>query len=350
MNQVEEQEKEGLDVKFYPVRNRYLEKSVNGLSRILKFTLFLCAIIVVVVLADFSGYALEDVKALFSSSGLSELAESEENELFGPDQPARSSSMYAGHSISAVSPDQMHNRASLQTMLMTGNEESQNSTQPGYFGIDVSHWQQDINWEQVAGDTIPRKIDFSIVKATQGAGQVDPNFATNWKQSNDLFEIAGAYHFYIFSDDPKTQAQNFIQTASLSNGNLPPIVDLELNCSKCDSLKISGDQMVNDLKSYLTEIENHFDVKPIIYTNIPFFNKYLTGEFDDYPFWMAKYEKTPPAGLIGLSPAGSDSSSHPKTVMWQFSDYGRLNGIIGTVDMNFLPGQARSSIEFINRE
>lgn len=349
MKQTEEQEREGLDVKFYPIRNRYLEQSMHGHSRLLKVILFLCAIIVFVVIADFSGYAYEDIKNLFSSAGITQLAETEENAFLSLDQSSGAASMYAGHSIAADSVGQLHSRKSLQELLLQAAPDSQ-ATQLGYFGIDVSHWQNTIDWNQVASDTIPKKIDFSIVKATQGGSQTDPNFTENWKYSNNNFSLAGAYHYYIYEDDPKTQAQNFIKNVSLQQGNFPPIVDIELNCSKCDTLAISTDQMISDLQEYLAEIENHFNVKPIIYTNPDFFEKYLSGHFNDYNFWMANYEKEPPSGLIGFRSEQSDSTSNPEVVMWQFTDYERLKGIIGRVDMNFLPEQARNSIEFMKQE
>lgn len=349
MNVSEEQKNQGLDVKFYPIRNRYLERSIIGLSRLVKFILVLSAFIVLVVIADFSGYALEDVKAFFSTSGLTELAEQEENELFGSGSSSGNQSLYAGHSISAKSPNEMHNLRSFQSMLMEEKQGADSISQAGYFGIDISHWQQTINWAAVTNDSTPRKIDFSIVKATQGADQADPDFTRNWKYSNENFELAGAYHFYLFRDDAKAQAQNFIQRASLLPGNLPPIVDIELNCSQCDSIGISNTKLISDLKSYLDELENHYNIQPIIYTNIPFYNKYLAGQFEDYPFWMAKYEKTPPVGLIGLGLTKTDSIRAPKTVMWQFTDYDRIEGIIGKVDMNFLPEQAKKSIQLVRQ-
>lgn len=349
MKQIDEEQEQDLDVKFYPIRNRYLERSVHGHSRLLKIILFLCAIIVFVVVADFSGYVFNDIKNLFSSAGISQLATAEENEFFVSSQPTGGPSMYAGHSIAAGSVGQLHSRKSLQNMLLQAAPDSQ-TTQVGYFGIDVSHWQNSIDWNQVASDTIPKKIDFSIVKATQGSDQTDPNYAENWKHSNNNFELSGAYHYYIYTDNPQAQAQNFIKNVSLQQGNFPPIVDVELNCSTCDSLSVSAEQLIHDLDIYLKEIVSHFNLKPIIYTNPDFYDKYLTGNFEEYPFWMASYEKKPPLGLVGFHSEEADSTSNPMVVLWQFTDYERVMGIIGKVDMNFLPEEAMNSIRFAGNE
>src|ERR1044072_487523 len=44
------------------------------------------------------------------------------------------------------------------------------------FGIDVSHYQGDIDWRVVAA----HKIFFVYIKATQGDQKFDANFAKNW--------------------------------------------------------------------------------------------------------------------------------------------------------------------------
>jgi len=52
------------------------------------------------------------------------------------------------------------------TLLVSacGQDKKQNS-----FGIDVSHHNGNINWEQV-----PEDVEFVYVKATEGATYVDP--------------------------------------------------------------------------------------------------------------------------------------------------------------------------------
>ena len=348
MKDTEEQEYEGLDVKFYPFRNKYVERSVVELSRLIKVILFLCMIISAIVVADFLGYAFEDIKSFFAGKNGEAFVENAEHEIERAMPAVGVQSMYAGHSYAADSVGQMHNRSTLQEMLTDQGQDSQ-ATQDGYFGVDVSHWQHTIQWDEISSDSLPQKIDFSIIKATQGDSWIDPDFSHNWQQSNKFLQISGAYHYYIFSDDPETQADNFIKTVSLSNGNLPPIVDVELVCSTCDSLTVTRDKMMEDLTTFLEAIENHFSVKPIIYTNTFFYTRYLAGKFEDYTFWMAEYEKTPPQGLVGIQPQASDTTNIPNIVIWQFTDYDRLKGIIGRVDMNFMPEQARNTIQFVTQ-
>ena len=58
-------------------------------------------------------------------------------------------------------------------------------------GVDVSHWQGEIDWPEVnaAG------IDFAMVKASEGVHEVDPMFHANVKGAHAAGLCVGAYHF-----------------------------------------------------------------------------------------------------------------------------------------------------------
>ena len=57
-------------------------------------------------------------------------------------------------------------RDELATQLASGYEVQ---------GVDVSHYQGDIDWEILAGED----IDFAFIKATEGSGHTDSKFAEN---------------------------------------------------------------------------------------------------------------------------------------------------------------------------
>src|SRR3982074_2879946 len=53
-------------------------------------------------------------------------------------------------------------------------------------GIDVSHHQENINWDLVQTMQVKNiKIDFVFIKATEGIGSVDSHFNRNWFKSKD---------------------------------------------------------------------------------------------------------------------------------------------------------------------
>ena len=190
-------------------------------------------------------------------------------------------------------------------------------------GIDVSRYQENINWEEVKGMEVKDiKIGFAFIKATEGRFLVDPKFRSNWLNAGKHDLPKGAYHFFIPGKNPEKQALNFIGIVSLKSGDLPPVLDVEI------SRKISVKQMREEVKIWLDKVEEHYGVKPIIYTNISFYEKYFAGVFDNYPLWVAHY----------LQP------DKPRTKQewdfWQHSELGRVNGITSMVDFNVFSGDS----------
>ncbi len=195
-------------------------------------------------------------------------------------------------------------------------------------GIDVSKYQDLIAWEEVKAMKVKNiQLGFSFIKATEGIGNTDPRFQRNWKKANENGITRGAYHYFIGSKDGKMQAENFIDKVELESGDFPPVLDVEqLNGSSAANLK-------KEAKKWLETIENYYQVKPIIYTNVDFYNRNLGTEFDKYPLWVAHYyQPGQPRIKRGW-------------VFWQHSQEGRVNGITHPVDFNVFNGD---SLEFKN--
>jgi lysozyme len=190
-------------------------------------------------------------------------------------------------------------------------------------GIDVSKHQGKINWERVSRmnkDGI--QITFVIIKATEGITRQDDKFETNWKQAAQNGLIRGAYHFYYPSREADKQADNFINIVKLSEGDLPPVVDIEYSNGK------SAKKICDDLKVFMRRLEKRYGVKPILYTNINFYNTYLAGSFEDYPLWIAGYFD---------HDRFYNEFDTPWTI-WQHSERGKVDGISGSVDFNVFKG------------
>src|SRR5215203_6185467 len=80
-------------------------------------------------------------------------------------------------------------------------------------GIDVSKYQQVIDWESVRDMEVNGiKIGFGFVKATEGISNRDPRFRQNWRRTKDAGVTRGAYHVFLASKSGKLQAENFIST------------------------------------------------------------------------------------------------------------------------------------------
>ena len=185
-------------------------------------------------------------------------------------------------------------------------------------GIDVSHHNGKIDWKKVKEvEENNVKIEFAFIKASEGTNITDKDFLRNWNEAKANGIKRGAYHYYIPWRDPESQVAIFKKNVSIRSGDFPPILDIEENSLKSDS------QIIKDIGKWLKLIEIHYGVKPIIYTNQSYFNKFIKGNYENYPLWIADYSKK----NLNLY----DSS---KLHIWQYSKKGKLAGIKGDVDFN----------------
>ncbi len=184
-------------------------------------------------------------------------------------------------------------------------------------GIDVSHYQALIDWDTVA----EQDIHFAFVKATEGITLNDSLYCRNWDHIKRAGIYRGAYHFFRPSFSAEDQARNFMQWVELEVGDLPPVLDVEV----LDG--VSKARLITGVKTWLFLTEIHYNVKPIIYTNLKFYNKYLAGHFNDYPLWIARYNSREPTLANGS-----------QWRFWQYGNRGRLAGIDGNVDFNVFAG------------
>lgn len=179
-------------------------------------------------------------------------------------------------------------------------------------GIDVSHYQGYINWERVARED---NVTFAYVKATEGAGYVDDLYLRNLYGAKRVGIPVGVYHFFSPSASALVQLENFRDNVDPRQQDLIPIVDVEKRG------KGSLAQFQGRLKAFLDGVERMFGVKPIIYTGVNFYAKYLEGRFTGYRFMVARYAEEFP----GLS-------EDVPIVLWQYSCTSYVDGIKGHVD------------------
>ena len=66
---------------------------------------------------------------------------------------------------------------------------------------------------------------------------------------------------------------------------LPPVIDLEFYGDYTKSPK-SRDEVAKELQTMLDRLEEHYQLKPIIYATAKSYSTYLSGEYDDYDIWI----------------------------------------------------------------
>jgi lysozyme len=191
-------------------------------------------------------------------------------------------------------------------------------------GIDVSHFQQDIDWQQVRRVG----ISFAFIKATEGVSVFDPLFIQNWRKAEMASVLRGAYHFFRPQLDAEAQARFFLGKLKGGPGELPPVLDVEALTTGT-----TPDQLLAGARTWLEVVKKSLGCQPILYTGSAFWRKTLknSSKFADYRLWIAHYTSKPNPAL---------PAAWPKWTFWQFSQVGKVAGISGNVDLDIFNGTA----------
>lgn len=166
--------------------------------------------------------------------------------------------------------------------------------------LDVSHYQGTMNW----ATALAQGITHTFIKATQGSGYTDPQFATNWSGANAQGIQRGSYHYFENATDPIAQANHYVAVAT-SAGELGYAVDCEDETALLDP---------TNLKSFLDRVETLTGQKCTIYTRASWWNRYVGFQAwaSQYPLWVAHWNAATPT-----LPVGWDFYTY-----WQFSSLG----------------------------
>ena len=191
-------------------------------------------------------------------------------------------------------------------------------------GIDVSSHNGKINFECVSG----AGIDFVIIKASEGAAFRDSRFASNYDSAKDNGLAVGAYHFFRFDVDGTLQARNFVETIGDRDFDLPLVIDVEEHGNPYVFLRSKVVRQLRDMVDELTALE----YRVMIYTNKDGYYKFIKDNFDDYPLWLCSLNRRPELDWT----------------IWQYSHWGKVDGIQGDVDLNRFYGNLEQWKNWLN--
>lgn len=188
------------------------------------------------------------------------------------------------------------------------------------YGIDVSRHQGKIDWAHLKENMSKEApITFVFTKATEGSDFTDANFKRNFEEAGKHGFIRGAYHYFSTKSTGMAQAEMYIKTVKLKKGDLPPVIDIEERPK-------DKTRFLQELKIFISKIEEHYGVKPILYSYKKFKKNYLSeAYFNKYPLWIAHYYV-------------SELDEDIEWLMWQCSDIGIVPGIEPNVDINIFNG------------
>ena len=180
-------------------------------------------------------------------------------------------------------------------------------------GVDVSHWQGDIDWQKAAADD----VDF-VMLGTRYKGDTDPKFRENAEQAVKSGVKIGAYIYsYATTPEEAEQEADFILKLVKDYPISYPIAFDAENEKTLGAL--SKDQMTEIVHTFCKKISDA-GYYPILYANDYWLqNKLDMSALSQYPVWVAAYERMP---------------KYDRYVMWQGTDSGSVAGVQGNVDID----------------
>jgi MYXO-CTERM domain-containing protein len=154
------------------------------------------------------------------------------------------------------------------------------------YGIDVSRFQGDINWDMVAASD----VKFAFIQISRSLTDIDAKFPYNWKRAKEVGILRGAYQRFHPGEDVIAQADLFLaKLGPFQAGDLPPVLDVE------DQDAQTATQIAAKVRQWVEYVEQKLGVRPIIYTNFYFWRDKVGGaDFSDYPLWIANYGSSCP--------------------------------------------------------
>ena len=190
-------------------------------------------------------------------------------------------------------------------------------------GIDVSHYQGNINWEKVKP-----QIDFAILRMGLGddiPSQDDKQFERNYAECVKLGIPFAVYFFSYAVNKAKVQTE-IAHIKRLLNGkkiNAPVYIDVE-NTRGLDWRTISNTELLGIMQEFNAQL-NALGYKMGIYSSrSAFWNEKMSDKwYDNISKWVAEYgDKV-------------NDFNRPYDI-WQHTSKGSVDGIDGNVDMNIM--------------
>ena len=187
-------------------------------------------------------------------------------------------------------------------------------------GIDVSAWQDNIDWAKAKKDG----VEFAILRigyghTNSGELKLDNWFERNIKEAKKQGIELGVY-FYSYAkseEDARAQAKWIVKKLNGQKLELPIAFDWE-NWSSFNKYNVSFKHLNDIAYAFIDEVEKN-DYEGMLYSSA----YYLKNIWKDYDkVWLAYY-------------TDNNDFSKPFNI-WQLSSKGKVNGISGSVDIDVL--------------
>lgn len=196
------------------------------------------------------------------------------------------------------------------------------------WGIDVSHYQETIDWNAVKN----QGVNFALLKIGEyhestHSFVLDGSFNKHYAACKQHGIAVGGYIYsYEFNaDEARNEANACLAAISGKSFEMPIFLDIEDNriANAITTGKTTVDAVTNGAVTFCNMMNQH-GYQSGVYANKTFFTRYLNASvLEQYNIWLAHY-------------TNAASSDYPgKYDIWQYTSSGSVPGINGPVDLNW---------------
>ncbi|MBR0374882.1 MAG: Ig-like domain-containing protein [Mogibacterium sp.] len=189
------------------------------------------------------------------------------------------------------------------------------------YGIDVSTWQDNIDWKKVKADG----IDFAFIRvgfrgSSSGKLVLDNKYVRNITNAKAAGLKVGVYFFSQAKtyQEGVEEADFVYKQIRQYKLDLPVVIDTEYLDGRTNNLTVK--QRTQAVKGFCEQIKKR-GYTPMIYANLNWLNNKLDMSQLPYQVWVAQWSSS-------CTYTGSYKC-------WQYTSNGRVDGIDGRVDLDY---------------
>ncbi len=215
-----------------------------------------------------------------------------------------------------------------------------NGEKTSYFGIDVSSFQRDIDWDAVKESG----IEFAIIRCgLRGYGSDGNMIADSYFEKNIEAALKASLNVGIYFYTQALNEEEAIEEAEFVLSlikpyaiNGPVVLDVESADANERIKDLDASQRTNNIIAFCNTVKEA-GYEPYVYADVKFFTMRMEIErLEEYKKWYANYN-----GLTIEENTSVWGYNNPfifpyEFTMWQYTNSGKLNGINGDVDFDIL--------------
>lgn len=198
--------------------------------------------------------------------------------------------------------------------------------------IDVSWHQGDIDWRKVKN----AGIKHVMIKATEGFTIQDHKFLYNWAKAQENGIHPKAYHYFkALSSTPTEQGVNISKVLGQCGFNNDKDI-LAIDVEEGGNQHATAMQIAHNLYELIVDLESKQIRNIYIYCSNNYWENHVNWQaydFSKYPLWIASWHDP---NDLSLSPQIPTTWQNKGWAFWQYSDHGKIDGIDGYVDLDFI--------------